>query len=372
MAGKVPEYVLAQGNRNNAPSDIILKKISSENMKRKDIDADLNIFMEKLGAQYKKDPKYQGQHITSFIQELSVSQFYVLMYTERVLKYVIEMSKKGYFAVYLDGTGTIISAPNNQNRPYYYAVLLQSSTLETGHIKPALPIMELISTVHNVPFLTMALTTLADALKTLNKSKELVLHNVEMDFSRGEIQSTLKAFNDMTISQYINFVWEALLENYLNRISSFIVVHVCSSHILVEAKRTVRKITKNDQIRIYACNVITAIIHATDLGTAASILKHAVVLFETEFQQQNVKESMTFITKFSEGTNELEKNLPEIENIENEMKIDKWKCQTQRKQSPFYIYFNKVYESIKPIKLSYLKKMQVKLVFFYKKDRIWS
>lgn len=156
--------------------------------------------MEKLRDKYISDPKYQGKCIKGYIQELSVSPFYVLMYTERVLLYLIEMSKKEYFPLYLDGTGTIIEAPKNQNRPLYYTLLIKSSTSERDQTKPALPILEFISTVHNVPYLTMILAILFNAIQSLNESKELVLRHIEMDFSMAEIQATLKAFNEMTVN----------------------------------------------------------------------------------------------------------------------------------------------------------------------------
>lgn len=88
MLGKVPERILAQGNRNNAPSDIILQKISSENIIKHDADKDFDILMEKLRAQNREDPKYDGKYIKGYIQELSVKPFYVLMYTEKVYIYI--------------------------------------------------------------------------------------------------------------------------------------------------------------------------------------------------------------------------------------------------------------------------------------------
>lgn len=100
MTSKVSEDILAAGNRNNAPSDVILRKISSESIQRKDLDEEFFSFSYKLRNQYKSDAKYQGNVRNGFIQELSIKPFYVTMYTETVLLYVLELSKKNTFKFY--------------------------------------------------------------------------------------------------------------------------------------------------------------------------------------------------------------------------------------------------------------------------------
>lgn len=150
----------------------------------------------------------------------------------------------------------------------------------------------------------------------------------------------------------MNFVWQALLDNNLNRLLTITIVHVCSSHLIRGIKRAFRKLTKDERIIIYACYIVTGIIHATDLKTAASIWKHAVLLFGTPLDDKKLYESVRFIRQFSKETEEIEKDLPTLSDIDDKMKKEESRWKLQREQSPFCNYFLTVSKSVKPVKVS--------------------
>lgn len=227
----------------------------------------------------------------------------------------------------MDSTGTIINdSPNNQGRPYYYALLLESETSESGQSKPTLPILEFISTIHNVPYLRFILADVAETLRQLNNTNSPLLRHIEIDFSMAEIQATLEAFNEMTVITYMQFVLNVLQDTDLSPLKSISIVHICFSHILATVKRHIYSLSKNENMKNYACCLITGIVHCIDLETAALIFKHAIILFQSKQYNQEVQESIKFFKNFNvhfEGDGGKDEVTEAVNVVSEEMEADK-------------------------------------------------
>ena len=160
MLSKVSEDVLKKGNRNDAPSDVVLRKISSETNQKDDLDKDFHTFLFKLKQKYDADEKYQGMHVQGLIQAHIIHLFVVVMFTEQQVKYAVLVSRTLFVFAYFDSTGTIIAdPPGNQNRPYYYAFILAA----IRGLMPALPLLEFITARHSVEFILFCLNLFVDA-----------------------------------------------------------------------------------------------------------------------------------------------------------------------------------------------------------------
>ena len=88
LAGKLlsmnDRTVLESGNRNHAPSSMILQKISSESKKKDDLDSNFHTFLCKLRNKYLTDEHLQGIHISGYVQGYSVHPtFNVTLFTEK-------------------------------------------------------------------------------------------------------------------------------------------------------------------------------------------------------------------------------------------------------------------------------------------------
>lgn len=74
------EKILKAGNLNSAPSLDLLRKISSENRSKHDLDKDFMIFMLKLYDQ--QQIQIQGKEINGYIQEFSLIPLSIILFTQ--------------------------------------------------------------------------------------------------------------------------------------------------------------------------------------------------------------------------------------------------------------------------------------------------
>lgn len=105
----VPEKILKAGNLNDAPSQQLLQKMSSEN-NIGELDKDLVQAIQQLAKEYKT--KFPGKICRGYIQEFSVVPFKIILFAESVLRYLLTM-KRGTVICHLDATGTVVGRPNN-------------------------------------------------------------------------------------------------------------------------------------------------------------------------------------------------------------------------------------------------------------------
>lgn len=82
---------LDYGNHNNAMSKIILQKISSENNGKNDLLTYFQEYMAKLIDN--SEDSWKGDKINGYIQRYSLKPFYEILFTERVIKYLIKLTE---------------------------------------------------------------------------------------------------------------------------------------------------------------------------------------------------------------------------------------------------------------------------------------
>lgn len=94
LVGKAEEEVLAEGNRNAAPSRMLLQKMSSENNTINDLEKDLVVFLQKLRVELKE--KWPDRYYPGYIQQFSIYPFYLTLFTG---KYLCFLNLNNYHAL---------------------------------------------------------------------------------------------------------------------------------------------------------------------------------------------------------------------------------------------------------------------------------
>ena len=124
MLAKVDTNVFDFGNQNNALSKMILQKIFSENNSKTDLHPNFYHFMVKLIDE--TDGRWIGKKFNGYIQSLSFKPFYVILFTERQLQYLLKLLREGKkIFLYFDATGTLIACLPGVDGPIYtYVVCL--------------------------------------------------------------------------------------------------------------------------------------------------------------------------------------------------------------------------------------------------------
>ncbi|XP_066590785.1 uncharacterized protein [Prorops nasuta] len=253
---EVPEIVLEHGNLNNAPNLSIIQKINSEGNKRTNLDKDDIIALMELKEQLIS--AWKGYKIEGYIQEISLYPIRVILFSERVIRYLISITHNVF--CYLDATGSIVLHPGKQkhskktdylldNEKYYKPLFYYALVLGGSERYGPLPVAECLTDSHDILSITHFLNCFQHATKMIT-SKKVVINKVETDFSFALIQAAINAFNKINL-------------------------------IL----RKIKTITKSKDIRILAGQAITTLIHCNDLEIAATIFSNIVKIFGKKYVQ---------------------------------------------------------------------------------------
>ena len=165
-----------------------------------------------------------------------------------------------------------------------------------------------------------------------------------MDCSMALIQASSKAFNNMTILQYLKFVWTKVNHDNgkIESILNISVIHICSSHLINAGRKRIKVFTTEDIGRHYQGFILTSLIHSTDLISAANIVICATIFFCSERKIPEFYNALSFIKNLTdigeaeECTERVTELSPDLESGERVFPS------SQREQSPFYVYFEHI------------------------------
>lgn len=367
MLSKVSEDISSSGNRNDAPSDVVVQKISSDRKELDDLDVDFHKFLLKLTEQYVAEEKYNGQFIKGLIQTHIIYPFLIVLFTERQVRYAVAVIRERKIFAHLDSTGTIIKyPPGGEKIPYYYSVILAAIPV----ILPAFPLMEFISSCHNADFLSFILELFVSATKYFLKEGDTkpVIDKVKVDWTLALMQATSRSFNNMSLLRYLKVVWQKLNKNTgkLETDLDLTVIHNCSSHLINRGRKRIKAFIVDDIARRYQGFVLTALIHSTDIYTAAQILIYAGNVFGSAVKMPHFDEALNNI-KAMTSTGEYEAN-DNTENLNDspDEEDDNIISSALIEESPFYNFVvDAITDTLDDIKLKANKKPRLEKNKFF-------
>lgn len=319
--------ILEAGNLNSAPSLDLLRKISSENRSKYDLDKDFVIFMLKLYDQ--QQIQIQGKEINGYIQEFSLLPLSIILFTEKQLRHLASDKLRH---VHLDATGSIIAQPKELNSAttiYYYALIMPGNKENVG----PLPIAELISAKHDVTAIQHFLDVFNYNLKKISAQK---INKLETDFSLALLQSACKAFNGMNLSSYIQYMYDEYEKNMKTDVK-VTALHVCSSHFIKTVSQKTKKCyPKKEQkhMRSIATSLIAKMLHCKCVSDTAEVYVVFVRLFGLKNKCTDFNELVTSVKIIVEDVSSDSTSYipPETESG----------ISCERKASPYYRAFKRI------------------------------
>jgi hypothetical protein len=274
---------------------------------------------------------------------------------------------KNQFPIFFfDSTGTINKEIVGQKLTYFYTV-----TIYNREKKCYIPIIEFFTTDQSqrsvTQFLTSASIKISEYQKKLSANQELIEDCIFVtDQSSVLINSILKTFNKCTLSQYIQWTYDILIDgkddiNYFKIMKTLI--YNCATHLLKNVLKQTEKITKNVKVKKAFVFCFSLIQNSTDLDQIEKYIKMIFMIFNTQIKDENVSTALSLlgeevqlrnlnymyrsIKKFKSKSVDSEKNI--IYFIKQENKNDIYS------NSPYTNYYGKIFEQNK--NESYLKNL---------------
>ena len=341
--------VLDNGNRNHAPFEMLLQKISSDGKKKWDLDPNFHLFFCKLKQKYDDDDELIGKHISGYIQGYSTyPAFTVTLFTEKQLLEMIKTSKDEFLFLYFDATGSIFQQPpDSDKRVFYYFMVLPKNDWH-----PPVAVLEFKSCGHSVRSIHSCLDIQVEALKKLS-SEWPIVKLIETDFSKAMIQASCKAFNNMDLEMYINKTYLEIT-NPERDLQPRTIIHVCSSYLIKAAMKRIRTFTMDEEHQELLRSAVSLLIHATDFEHAKDLFRIFVILFELsaktcqyDIYLQKLKDIKPLdLQKTSMSENAKNSLLDKEEKNEEIVDFQFSFANTKREQSEFYQEFYEIFVDV--------------------------
>ena len=359
LAGKLlaqnDRTVLESGNRNHAPSNMILQKISSDSKNKFDLDSDFHMFLCKLRQKYLNDNQLQGTHVSGFIQGYSIyPAFSVTLFTEKQILEIIKLSKENFVMLHFVATGSIFSQPpDSDTRVFYYSLVLPADDW-----RPTVAALEFISCGHSVRAIHSCLDILVEALKKYS-NKLPIVDVIETDFGKAVIQSACKAFNNIDLGIYMNLIFDEINHPEYDE-KPLTIIHVCSSHLIKAAMKRIRQFTSNETLQELLRSAISLLVHASDLEHALELFGVFVKLFNCKYKAIEYDILLDKLTKIKpldiEDISQLYKDSDDDDDFDKEV-IDFEFCysNSKREQLKFYRILFRKQEEIMNCRFTELK-----------------
>ncbi|KAJ8672282.1 hypothetical protein QAD02_003541 [Eretmocerus hayati] len=293
---EIPDRALKEGNINNSPDPKVMGKIASEYRTKSDLDKNVSTFMHKLTQQYREE--FPGEELEGFIHFYSeYPVFYLLLMLEAVLMYAltkrslppgIKSTRTKPLFLYLDATGSLLRKLfQDLKRIYVYSLVM------AGEGKyPPLEVSTFASSSHTTEDVCFWLDRVARNMKLLT-TRRPVVDKLGTDCSLPLLQAASRAFNGMSLTMYINLIFDAAINGLV--VDHLTVLHICSSHMFCTARDKAKSSMTSKADQILATKGLTALIHSTSLRSATEIVYHMLMVFGTIYEPENFRESTDFL-----------------------------------------------------------------------------
>lgn len=210
-------------------SDPTVRKMRSEKLAQ--FDRDKNDLLDLIKLQ--SDKKY-------FFRELSFPFRATLFGSDQVRSlHNLFQSSSGELCIHFDATGSIVRHPyNDKKRIYLYTAVVMLK------IERIFPVFSMISAEHN----SNAIFKLFHDFRYFceEENKWPIFSEFVTDFSFASIHAALKAFNRITLSEYLEICYEIVQSGSGISDNLLITLHLCCAHYMKMVCKDVENHGKNE------------------------------------------------------------------------------------------------------------------------------
>lgn len=156
---------------------------------------------------------------------------------------------------FLDATGNIVRKISGQTNVLHHVLLIQVHVANDKGAT-AFNLAELITTCQTSNIISEFLKCFLRFAEEKSKRKMMWFHEIVTDKSFANIGAILQAFNDMTLSRYLETCWNILMNDDKPTLKKLVVVRLCSSHTTKTMMDEIRKHFKNKTVALTICSII--------------------------------------------------------------------------------------------------------------------
>lgn len=332
----------------------VLRKIKSEMHSQNDNDpniiSDILLEIEKLNE-------------SSWIRHASLHPFYVQCWSVEqieMLKYHKNQLNGEELVAYLDASGSFFKSVN-EHPEYYYSLVIP---LIIKNKEPADPISiaDMVSCSHTINTITLWLKSYRTFIEKEFKMWPII-NTIVTDYSFAQIHSILDVFNNCDIIKYLQNQYTFVTQN--KNLQNLVKLHLCISHLMhcftTDVNSSFRKGTKANKI---LKEIFAAIIIEKSYENVKDIFKNLSVLLKNKYITDDVMSSLNKISAIiSEKENIISLKYEETcDDVDTFQLSNRNFNKTLYSQSPFYIEFKEISDSIEGSQLKF-KSSAINLFF---------
>ena len=274
---------------------------------------------------------------SKYIYDVSPDPLKVVLLRQSTLELLKKYPVEG---IYFDATGKVTKHPvchpyHSYKRILYYACVVNIN----NHL---VPIGELISSKHDYFTIKHFLDDLIQNMPKNFKPKFFVT-----DWSWPLIKSILISFNQMTITEYIDYTYDVIMSNkkiQINKVGSFIIY--CAHFVNIISSQLTDKwpssVTKN-----FILDLFCGILNCDSLQDVDDLFKLYCVICCSQFENQIVLKSLKSVHKILGRIYQNENHKNEITPSETETwrlpQRDTFFKKSTFSCSPYYIRYNRIF-----------------------------
>jgi hypothetical protein len=178
-----------------------------------------------------------------------------------------------------------------------------------------------------------------------------IVDEIVTDFSWAAMNAISRAFNNMSIKQYIDTCFEIMEDGDLEKLRGLTVIRNCSSHITKNIKKDIDSNTKKLTIleRKFLCSVIGSLFTARNTIVLNDLLKKLINLMMHKFISPAVNEAMSTFKSYGESLDDRawSEGIAEEAESNSIMNIEYEESKTIYKDSKFFQKYRKFVQDIK-------------------------
>lgn len=302
----------------------VIAKIHQEVLKENDLHHDVMI-----------DLMIKAENESFKFIDLSVAPVRCKLVSQLQLKTAIDFfkNKNCLRRCHFDATGSIlgkISSDRPEMMLYYLILPLKTNEKNTNHLR--FNIAELVSESQTSFTIESFLRHVANDVKMLSSSNFQLIHEVVVDWSWAEINAVIKAFNNISVQNYIDTVFKIISTGDPLRLKSLVVLLECSSHLTHTMKSDVKKHVKDFVQQKLICMLLGQIFNCESWVQACSVIEDLIAVLTSKTKNCRVELAIVRIQN-----NDVLSADENIDNNEQEaIEFEKRDCKEIYKDSAFF------------------------------------
>lgn len=284
-------------NAQDAKSETTIRKVREEALALQDLDKhdiiDLQLMKIREDADFDSGNKYAQN-----IRFVSSDPFSVFAFNRRQCEILAEEKRRrGILYGHCDATGSVVRKPNNVTKRifYYTFVIPMMPEYEDKNCK-IFPFLEMVSSAHDTYQIGIWLKKFKLEFCNLYPNMWPILNYVSTDFSLAIINSILLEWNRLTMTEYLQKVFDNLDD--LSKLDDITLIQICCSHLSNNFADDINSHFLTDHARNVVKEIIAGMFNISKIDELKEYWRNLSIILRSKYNNSLVKTAMNCLTKY--------------------------------------------------------------------------